>query len=107
MNDSLLTKRAELVETNRQLAQRVQELQTLFEIGKSVTSQLDLEAVLRLVAEAAVDLTEADESYLLLIDEASGDLYLRAEANLAASKDDAERLAAEDTITQLRAVAGR
>ncbi len=30
-----------------------------------------------------------------------------AEAMLAASKDDAERLAAEDTITQLRAVAGR
>ena len=43
MSESLLTKRAELVETNRQLAQRVQELQTLFEVGKSVTSQLDLD----------------------------------------------------------------
>ncbi|HXV41494.1 MAG TPA: GAF domain-containing protein, partial [Anaerolineae bacterium] len=56
--------------------------QTLFEIGKSVTSQLELEEVLRRVAKAAVTLTGADESYLLLVDEVSGNLYLRAEANL-------------------------
>ena len=78
----VLAKRAELVDANQRLAHRVQELQTLFEIGKSVTSQLDLERVLRLVAEAAVELTGADESYLLLIDEATGNLYLRAQANL-------------------------
>jgi two-component system NtrC family sensor kinase len=41
-----------------------------------------LEKVLRRVVTAAVTLTQADESYLLLVDEASGNLYLRAEANL-------------------------
>ena len=41
-----------------------------------------VEEVLRRVAKAAVTLTGADESYLLLVDEASGNLYLRAEANL-------------------------
>lgn len=44
----------------------VQELQTLFEIGKSIASELDRDKILRLVAEAAVSLTGADESYLLL-----------------------------------------
>ncbi len=81
-SDLVLTKRAELIEANQQLTARVQQLQTLFEIGKSVTSQLELEAVLRRVAKAAVTLTEADESYLLLVDEASGNLFLVAEANL-------------------------
>lgn len=80
--DLILTKRAELIEANQQLTARVQQLQTLFEVGKAVTSQLDLEAVLRQVVKAAVTLTDADESYLLLVDEASGNLYLRAEANL-------------------------
>jgi len=78
----VLAKRAELVDANQRLANRVQELQTLAEIGKSITAQLDLERVLRLVAEAAVDLTGADESYLLLLDEATGNLYLRAQANM-------------------------
>jgi two-component system NtrC family sensor kinase len=76
----ILAKRAELVETNRKLTNRVQELQALSEIGKSVTSHLDLEKVLSLVVEAAVNLTGADESYLLLVDEASSQLYLRAKA---------------------------
>jgi GAF domain-containing protein len=81
-SELVLAKRAELVDTNQRLAHRLQELQTLFEIGKSVTAQLDLEMVLRLVVEAAVNLTGADESYLLLIDGATGNLYLRAQANL-------------------------
>lgn len=97
-SELVLAKRAELVEANQRLAQRVQELQTLFEIGKSVASQLELETVLRRVAEAAVDLTGADESYLLLLDEVSGDLYLRAEANLGAEEAKNFRVKTKDSI---------
>lgn len=61
------------------LTQRLQELDILFEIGKSVTSLLDLEAILHSVVKAAVTLTKGEESYLILVDEASGHLYLRAE----------------------------
>ena len=82
-SDWVLAKRAELIKANQQLTQRVQALDTLFEIGKSVTSLLDLEAILYRVVEAAVRLTKAEESYLLLVDELSGDLYLRAESNMA------------------------
>ncbi|MDX1523848.1 MAG: GAF domain-containing protein, partial [Anaerolineae bacterium] len=79
--DWVLTKRTELIGANKALTDRVRELDTLFEIGKSVTSLLELEAILHRVAEAAVELTNAEESYLLLMDETSGQLYLRAETN--------------------------
>ncbi len=82
VNNLVLAKRIELIEANQQLTQRLRELNTLFEIGKSVTSLLDLEAILHLVVKAGVTLTGAEESYLLLVDEVSGDLYLRAEANM-------------------------
>lgn len=84
--DLVLTKRVELIEANQQLTARVQQLQTLFEIGKSVTSQLELAEVFRQVAKAAVNLTNADESYLLLVDETSDNLYMVAEANLGSEE---------------------
>ena len=97
-SELVLAKRAELVDANRRLAHRVQELQTLFEIGKSVTSHLDLERLLRQVADAAVTLTGADESYLLLLDTANGDLYLRAQANLGAEDSKNFRIKVNDSI---------
>jgi two-component system, NtrC family, sensor kinase len=80
---------------------RIQELETLFEIGKSVTSLLDLEAVLSLVVKSAVKLTDADEGYLLLIDESSGDLYLRAQANLGVEVTQGFRVKVADSISGL------
>lgn len=67
------------LKANQQLTQRLQELDSLFEIGKSVTALLDLEAILNSVVKAALTLSQAEESYLLLVDEASGQLYRRAE----------------------------
>ena len=97
-SELVLAKRAELVAANERLAQRVQELQTLFDVGKSVTSNLDLQNVLRRVAQAAVDLTRADESYLLLKDDVDGDLYLRAQANLGIEEAKAFRVKVKDSI---------
>ena len=77
---------------------RQQELETLIEIGKSVTSHLEIKTVLRGVAEAAVELTGAEESYLLLVDEPSGDLYLRAEANLGEDEARDFRIKTTDSI---------
>jgi two-component system NtrC family sensor kinase len=97
-SELVLAKRAELVAANQRLAQRVQQLHTLFEVGKSVTSNLDLPSVLRRVAQAAVDLTHADESYLLLKDDTDGDLYLRAQANLGVEEPKAFRVKVKDSI---------
>ena len=73
---------AQLEEANRRLQQQVQELNTLYSIGRSVTSRLDLEVVLTRVVEAAVFLTRAEEGLLLLLDPESGHLMLRAAKNV-------------------------
>lgn len=77
----------------------IQHFQTLFEIGKSVTSLLDLEAILVRVVKSAIDMTGAEEGYLLLVDEASGDLYLRAQANLKEKEAKDFRIKVKDSIS--------
>jgi len=63
---------------NRQLERRLRELSILYGIGKAVASVLDLENLLKRIVEAAVYLTGAEEGFLLLIDEQSNELYMRA-----------------------------
>jgi len=67
---------------NRKLEQRLKEFNTLFKIGRSVSALLDLDLVLNRVTEAAVFVTGAEEGYLLLLDEETGELLLRAAQNL-------------------------
>jgi signal transduction histidine kinase/DNA-binding response OmpR family regulator len=61
---------------------RLQALNTLIAIGKSVTSLLDLELILTRVVEAAVYLSGAEEGVLMLVDQDSGELYVRVAKNL-------------------------
>ncbi|MGA9532615.1 MAG: ATP-binding protein [Anaerolineales bacterium] len=63
------------------LEQRLEELQTLAKIGRTVTAMLDVDEVLTSVVNAAVRLTGAEEGSLLLLDEESGQLYMRASKN--------------------------
>lgn len=67
-----------IVRTNRELEKRVKELRTLYSIGRSVTSLLDQEQVLKRIVEAAAYLTAAEESSLMLVDEAKNQLVVRA-----------------------------
>jgi two-component system NtrC family sensor kinase len=73
----------QLMDSNSQLQRRAQELNVLYEVGKSVSSSLDLEEVLHRVVEAAVYVVGAEEGSLMLLDEERGDLYIRASKNLA------------------------
>jgi two-component system, NtrC family, sensor kinase len=66
-----------LLNANQQLSHRVQELRILFGIGRSITALLDLEQVLNRIVEAAVYLSKAKESSLILVDEA-GNLVQRS-----------------------------
>lgn len=63
------------------LQRRVDELETLIQLGRSITSSLDLDSVLSAVVDAAVELTGAEEGSLLLLDESTGELYMRAARN--------------------------
>jgi two-component system phosphate regulon sensor histidine kinase PhoR len=87
----------QLYEANLQLEARLRELDTLVEIGKRVTGQLDLQQVLTRVVEAAVTLTHAEEGTLLLVDNPSGELYLYASTG-ADMVDHTLRLPVSDSL---------
>jgi adenylate cyclase len=72
----------ELQKANERLERQVHEMRILYSIGRSVTSLLDLESVLKRVVEAAVFLTRAEEGLLMLIGEEGKELMLRAAKNV-------------------------
>jgi len=63
------------------LRSQMSDLETLSRLSQSITSKLDLDSVLSTVMDTAVSLTNAEESSLLLVDETTGELYLRASRN--------------------------
>jgi two-component system NtrC family sensor kinase len=83
---------------NKQLERQLQELNTLYSIGKQVASLLDLQLVLNRVVEAAVFLAQAEEGLLLLLDEQTGELYVRAAKNLDDRVAHQLRLRAADSL---------
>ncbi len=93
-----LAARAELMQLNELLKQRVKEMNTLFQIGKSVTCLSNLEKLLGRIVEAAVYITAAEEGSLLLLDEKTGDLYMRAQRGLNEQYASEFKLKVEDTI---------
>ncbi len=80
------------------LKRRLAELETLSRIGKAIITHLDLDAVLQQVVSAAVSLTSAEEGSLLLLDEQSGELYMRAAQNFNEDFVRTFRLPAEDSL---------
>ena len=87
-----------LTHTTQQLEDRLRELHTLFGIGKSITSLLDLELALHRIVEASVFLTDAEEGSLLLLDETSNELYVRAAKNLASRLVNTVRIPVRDSL---------
>jgi len=74
------------------------ELDVLSSIGKSVAQLVDLETALNRVVEAASYITGAEEASLLLVDEVSGELYLRAARGLGEPFAHGFRLRVEDSL---------
>jgi two-component system NtrC family sensor kinase len=62
----------QLLDANEQLQRQLQELNTIYTIGRAVTSLLDLDKVLNRVVEAAVYVANAEEGLLLLLDRRTG-----------------------------------
>jgi two-component system phosphate regulon sensor histidine kinase PhoR len=87
-----------LAQTRRQMEWQLQELNAFYTVGKTVTAMLDLEQVLSQVVEAATYMTRAEEGSLLLLDETSGDLYLRAAKNLDQRAARGLRVHAQDSL---------
>jgi two-component system NtrC family sensor kinase len=83
----------DLTRANNRLNRRLQEINTIYSVGKYVASTLNLENVLERVVEASINLTQADEGFILLKE---GDkLFLRASKNM--QENIAQRLHIEAT----------
>jgi two-component system phosphate regulon sensor histidine kinase PhoR len=80
------------------LRRHVDELKELEQIGRSVTASLDLDYVLTAIVDAAVKVTGAEEGSLLLIDDNTGELYMRAARNFQDEFVQMFRLPVSDTL---------
>ncbi len=89
---------AELAAAHQTVVQRLKELETLTNIGREVTSVLDLDMVLAKVVEAAVNLTGAEEGSLLLQDDTAHELTMRASKNFEDSFVRTFRLRSQDSL---------
>ncbi|MCP4142625.1 MAG: GAF domain-containing protein [Chloroflexi bacterium] len=90
--------RKEVKHTTASLEKRVSEMEVLLTIGRDVTSSLDLDGVLKNVVSAAVSLTKSEEGSLLLLDEESNELYMRAGHNFEEGFVRSFRLPVTDTL---------
>ena len=86
-------------EINQQLERRGREISTLHDIGKAVTSLLDLQKVLNRVVEGAVFLTGAEEGFLLLVNQETEELYMRAAKGLSQREARSFRVKVEDSLS--------
>ena len=57
-----------VLQANQELQQRLKEFETLYNIGKIVTSTIDLTSLLPQIVDAAVQITGADEGHITLIE---------------------------------------
>jgi signal transduction histidine kinase len=76
---------ARLQHTNQELKTRVEQLTSLFAVGKAVTSIPDQKKLYKNIVEEAVNITQADYGWFLNLDERYGEFVLRAQVNLPKS----------------------
>ncbi len=90
--------RKEIKGTTTSLKKRVSEMEVLLAVGRDVTSTLDIDDVLKNVVSAAVKLSNAEEGSLLLLDEETNELYMRAGHNFEDGFVRSFRLPVNDTL---------
>jgi two-component system, OmpR family, phosphate regulon sensor histidine kinase PhoR len=71
----------QLLASNLELTAYLQGLDSLVEISKGITADLNLEEVLRQVVDAAASVTRADTAVIMLVDVGNHELYVRASRN--------------------------
>lgn len=81
-----------------QLNEQLALLSVLAKVGKSVTSSLEPDEVLKRIVEAAVLITRGEEGFLALLDESSKQLFLRAAKNIDHEKVKTMRIPVEDNL---------
>ena len=68
-----------LAESNRRLNDRLQEINTIYTVGKSVASSLDVDEILERIVASSVNLTQASDGFIVLRE--NGRLFVRVAKN--------------------------
>lgn len=92
--------RLELQRENQQLNQQIDRLTKLHEIGGLLNSALDLEKILKKVVDEAVSIVSAEEGLIMLVDEITGELYVRAQKGFQEEFARGLRHKVEDSLAQ-------
>ena len=92
---------AELADSHRQLEQRVRELTTIYGIGKVVTSTTNQRELFDKLMLSALNVTNADMGWVLLLDEDSGQLFLRAQRGMPKALANKIHQAWDDGVSSL------
>ncbi len=79
------------------LIQQMDELESLANLGRTITSRLNIDQVLNEVLDAALTITNAEQGSILLLDDKSGELYMRAARNFQEDFVHTFRLPTDDT----------
>ncbi len=80
------------------LEKRVEDLERLHRIGGKISASLNLDQVLKEVVIAAVELTDAEEGNLMLLEQDNGNLILRAAHSVGEQKTNILRVPIYDTL---------
>lgn len=88
--------RRETSRLNAELKERVSWLVTLAEVGRSVTSTLDIDDVLKRIVEAGVKFTRAEQGFIALADQEREQLQMRVVKNIDEDKVEHLRLPVSD-----------
>jgi class 3 adenylate cyclase/DNA-binding response OmpR family regulator len=94
-----------ILTANRELQLRVQELNVLYSVGKSITSTLNMDDVLPRIVDAAVQITHAESGYIYL--EEDQRLVCRALKRHNDAQAQAVRMQAKDPIANQVAQTGK
>jgi diguanylate cyclase (GGDEF)-like protein/PAS domain S-box-containing protein len=81
-----------------QLQEQLRWVTVLSRVGKTVTSTLNVDEVLRRIVEAGVLMTQAEEGFLALLEDQSDRLFLRAVKNIDDEKSKTMRLPVNDPL---------
>ena len=95
-----------LSETNQELQRTVRELTAIINIGKAVISITDQKQLFQRIVDGAVQVSEADISWLLVKSEQRGTFLLTAQRGLPDTWSKKMNMALEDGISGLVAVSG-
>ena len=90
-----------------QLQEQVSWLKALSDVGRSVTSTLNIGTVLRRILEAGVSLTHAEQGFIALREANTDMLYLRAVKDIDDQKINTVRIPINDTLIQYALETGR